>query len=62
MPWSSMLLCILMAYKTQLLAYHLRRKPIVVFPMEHKEVTWMISTKNVQYSTERPDDVKILKY
>jgi hypothetical protein len=51
-----------MAYKTQLLAYHLRRKPIVVFPMEHKEVTWMISTKNVQYSTERPDDVKILKY
>jgi hypothetical protein len=38
------------AYKTQILAYHLRRKPIVDFAMEQKGVTWMISTKNVQYS------------
>ena len=51
-----------MAYKIQLLAYHFRRKPIVVFPTEQKEVIWLISAKNVQYSMERPDDVKILKY
>jgi hypothetical protein len=38
------------AYKTQILAYHLRRKPIVDFAMEQKRVTWMMPTKNVQYS------------
>jgi hypothetical protein len=39
-----------MAYKTQLLAYLLHRKPIDVFAMDRKRVTWMILTKNVKYS------------
>jgi hypothetical protein len=40
-----------MAYKTQILAHHFSRKPIVVFlRWNKKRVTGMISTKNVQYS------------
>jgi hypothetical protein len=38
------------AYKTQLLAYLLHRKPIVVFCDGKKSVTQMILMKNVQYS------------
>jgi len=50
LSWSLMLLCLPIAYKTQLLANHLRRKTIVVFPMELQNVTEMILTKNFQYS------------
>ena len=46
----SMLLCLPMAYKTNVLAYLLHRKPIVVFPIERKRVTRKILTNNVQYS------------
>ncbi len=59
-PWSSLLPVERWPTKHNFLPTYYIENQLLFFAMEWKRVTWMILTKNVQYSVWRPYDVKIL--